>query len=423
MQEALQQHCCGLPYRFVIEHLQFNVDGEQYMARKNTSEKLEKRVIGKSMTGICFPSARLYKNQRKLFTPASNTKLYTSWFACKSLGENASFHSEYSVADGTLYFRPMGNPLLDEPGMADVLENCEGRRIREIVLETGFIRAGSYPDVWNFGDRGQSWGAPLSDVCFHENTLSATFDGRDNPPAVTLPAGTMHTFSFSPSVEEPHISERKVVLPSGFKGSFTFSVLEPENFLMRWLSDHLPESGAPRKLRIGRLKGEPQRVAQFTLAEALHRMNKKSSNVIAELLLLHAARPSGRDASTAAASALMRMSLAAAGIGDAWLLDGSGLARGNLVSPAGTVKLLRLLQHFPSAVSSLPVGGRDGTLKERKLGSRIKAKTGSLGGVQTLSGFANGQPFSVMVNHFPQLDGADEAVRDWIDRLVTPPSR
>ncbi|MBX8636089.1 MAG: D-alanyl-D-alanine carboxypeptidase [Thermoplasmata archaeon] len=375
-------------------------------------------VIGKSLTGISFPSARVYLNRRKLFTPASNTKLYTSWFACKSLGEDATFHSEYSVVDGRLYFRPLGNPLLDESSMAEVVEYCEDMKIREIILETGHIRAPRYPGSWNFDDMGHAWGAPISDVCFHENAIAATFDCLDAPPSKTMPASSIHSFIFSQSVSEPQIHERKIVLPAGFKGNFSFSILEPEDFLLHWISDNLGSSRSRRKLRIGRFRGEPQIVCSRTLAQVLHRLNKVSSNVIAELLLLHAARPSGRDASTAEASELMRMSLAASGISDAWLFDGSGLTRGNLVSPAGTVKLLRMIANLPSVVSSLPVGGTDGTLKERKLSRAIRAKTGSLGGVQTLSGFAGNEPFSVMVNHFPESEDADGFVKDWIDGLI-----
>ncbi len=377
-----------------------------------------KDLIGRSMTGIAFPSAHAYLNQKRLFTPASNTKLYTSWFACKSLGEDATFHSEYATVDGRLYFRPLGNPLLDESGMAEVIEQCEGMKINEIVLETGRIRAARYPDTWNFGDRGQSWGAPVSDVCFHENALSATFDGTDTPPTELSPASTVHSFSFSNSVREPQIRERTVLLPSGFKGRFTFAILEPEDFLLHWISERLPGNGARRKLRIGRFRGEPQTAARCTMTRVLGRLNKLSSNIIAELLLLHAARPAGKDASTLEASSLMCLSLAASGITDTWLFDGSGLSRGNLVSPAGTVKLLRMLAHFPSVVSSLPVGGTDGTLKERKLSRKIRAKTGSLGGVQALSGYAGEDPFSIMVNHFPEVDGADDAVRNWIDERI-----
>jgi D-alanyl-D-alanine carboxypeptidase len=154
------------------------------------------------------------------------------------------------------------------------------------------------------------------------------------------------------------------------------------------------------------------------MPEVLRRLNKPSSNIIAELLLLHAAGPSGRDVSTSDAASLMRISLEAAGINDAWLFDGSGLCRGNLVSPAGTVKLLRMISGFPSIRASLPVGGVDGTLEKRKLSRKVSAKTGSLGGAQALSGYAVNEPFSIMVNHFPGLDGADEAVKEWIDERL-----
>ncbi len=94
-------------------------------------------------------------------------------------------------------------------------------------------------------------------------------------------------------------------------------------------------------------------------------------------------------------------------------LDGSGLERGDLLTPAFTAALLRYmgLQSRWGELfrASLPVAGRSGTLRHRMLGTvaegRIQAKTGTLTGVSTLSGYAktiSGEElvFSMMMNGF-----------------------
>ncbi len=368
--------------------------------------------------GVCFPAGGIHRNSRLLMTPASNTKLYTSWLACRILGEDASFHSEYSVSDGTLYFRPRCNPLLDESRLSVMLEDLTERKIRGIVLETGYCSTACYPRGWNVGDIGEKWGAPISDVCFHENSVSASFRKGENLPFRIVPSSTLHRFVLSGTSSEKRVGQNEVMLPRGFHGRVDFAILSPENFLLRWLDSKLGKTKKPRTLRRGRLRGTPLKTAECTMKEVLFRLNKNSSNIIAELLLLHCAKSAGYAASTENGSALLRKELAAVGIRDAFIYDGSGLSRGNLVSPASTVRLLTLASEFESIVSSLPVGGVDGTLKKRKLSRSIRAKTGSLGGVQTLSGYAGGEPFSIMVNHFPDEQGMEQSIKDWIDETA-----
>ncbi len=76
------------------------------------------------------------------------------------------------------------------------------------------------------------------------------------------------------------------------------------------------------------------------------------------------------------------------------LLDGSGLSRLDLVTPATVIKLLRFMYDSPARenwLSIFPVAGQDGTLSTRFGGTpaagRVLAKTGSLSHVSALSGY------------------------------------
>ena len=91
--------------------------------------------------------------------------------------------------------------------------------------------------------------------------------------------------------------------------------------------------------------------------------------------------------------------------------DGSGLSRYNLVAPAFLVALLEHEARTPNAAvyyAALPVAGRDGTLAGRMRGTlaegNVHAKTGTLSGVRSLSGYlttAAGErmAFSIISNH------------------------
>jgi D-alanyl-D-alanine carboxypeptidase/D-alanyl-D-alanine-endopeptidase (penicillin-binding protein 4) len=91
--------------------------------------------------------------------------------------------------------------------------------------------------------------------------------------------------------------------------------------------------------------------------------------------------------------------------------DGSGLSRYNLVAPEFLVALLQREARGPHSEvfhAAMPVAGRDGTLRNRMRGTpaegNVHAKTGTLSGVRSLSGYfttAAGERmvFSMMVNH------------------------
>jgi len=123
---------------------------------------------------------------------------------------------------------------------------------------------------------------------------------------------------------------------------------------------------------------------------------KISQNLHAELMLRLVGREKGTDTSLDAALETVRTVLTEAGLTkeEYNFNDGSGLSRGDLVSPHAIVKLLTFANSQPWADSfraSLPVAGVDGSLSERMKGtaaeSRVTAKTGTLGHVNALSGY------------------------------------
>lgn len=158
------------------------------------------------------------------------------------------------------------------------------------------------------------------------------------------------------------------------------------------------ELGAPPVL--GHAPGQTPRLVRFegpTLGETVQRMLKYSSNPIAEgLLKAMGARASGTTGSFSAGVAALREALDARGLDThaAIFVDGSGLAASNRLTARLLVATLRSAHDDfslgPELLAALPVAGRDGTLRTRAPGARerVRAKTGTLTGVSSLSGFA-----------------------------------
>ena len=149
-----------------------------------------------------------------------------------------------------------------------------------------------------------------------------------------------------------------------------------------------------------------------SLRDILVPMMKDSDNLYAESMFFQTATTVGKQPVTAAhGRQAVKKTLGKAGVHDIQyrIADGSGLSLYNYVTPELMVKLLiyayRKMSIFRELYPSLPIAGQDGTLKKRMVKSiangRVKAKTGTVTGVTTLSGYcasSNGHmlAFSIM---------------------------
>ncbi|MCF0197667.1 MAG: D-alanyl-D-alanine carboxypeptidase/D-alanyl-D-alanine-endopeptidase, partial [Bacteroidaceae bacterium] len=133
----------------------------------------------------------------------------------------------------------------------------------------------------------------------------------------------------------------------------------------------------------------------------LEPMMKESDNVLAECLFYQLAFQSGKkgagrkQATTYVDRILERLNVPAR----SWqVADGSGLSLYNYLTPETLVSLLNYAYQQPNIYNTLsmvlPIAGVDGTLKKRLLDSpamgNVRAKTGSVTGISSLSGYATG---------------------------------
>ena len=193
----------------------------------------------------------------------------------------------------------------------------------------------------------------------------------------------------------------------------------------------VPDSPAgPMPIEIASLQSPP-----FSLIAA-HTL-KPSQNQYTELILRTLGKtqppspgdaPRARDNEDAGLEVVMSF-LRQAGVGESEIAlnDGSGLSRNDLISANTTVQLLTFMtkhRYFAQFRDALPIAGVDGTLRTRMRGTpaegNVRAKTGSLSSVASLSGYvttAAGEHlvFSMMLNNYPD---AAAVRRDSIDAIA-----
>jgi len=163
------------------------------------------------------------------------------------------------------------------------------------------------------------------------------------------------------------------------------------------------------------------------VAQLVRDINKYSNNVMArQLFLLLADAP----ATQAGAEQALRQTLAARGVPMKHLVieNGSGLSRKEATTAEEMTGLLRVIWNdprMPELLSSLPIGGTDGTLKKNKNNGgdtgRIRLKTGSLENTRTAAGYVqdgNGRWHTLVVMiQDPKATANYGALREAIDQL------
>ncbi|MFJ9953162.1 D-alanyl-D-alanine carboxypeptidase/D-alanyl-D-alanine-endopeptidase [Kitasatospora sp. NPDC091207] len=176
------------------------------------------------------------------------------------------------------------------------------------------------------------------------------------------------------------------------------------------------------------------RVDSPTVARLVERLLTTSDNTLAEAIARQAALAAHQPASFEGAATAVTQELARLGVPMTGVVlgDGSGLYPGNAIPPAVLVQLLALAasdQHptLRPVLTGLPIAGFTGTLGKRfgagsgsaEAAGLVRAKTGSLSGVNTLAGAvvdAEGRllTFALMTKTTASADTARAAM----DRVV-----
>ncbi len=405
------------------------------------------------------PTATVEYNSDVCLTPASVMKAVTSATALSVLG--ADFRWETIVtATGSISFDGslMGNVVINGSGdptlesrffsgnrgfcdrLAKALaeEGCRSVTGRIVVDDSRFIDVGINPS-WEIEDVAWDYGAGWSGVNYRDNSFLLMLPECKVQPSVPGLHVVDRTALGSGDITLLRGIDSDLLIADGVcreKGVRIWcSMPDPSAVICHEVDSTLQArgievSGAAVESVIA--EGDPESrvvMRQFSprLGEVLRSLMVRSDNLMAEGALRAVAPGASRND----AISLLRSLWKSRGVDLTYtrILDGSGLARGNAISPRQLGSILRWMARSPMSdeyVALFPRAGLDGTLRsflakspQRK---RYVLKTGSMGGVQCYAGYrldATGKkPTHVVVVMVNNFSGSRSALRKEVERLL-----
>ncbi|MEP0766666.1 MAG: D-alanyl-D-alanine carboxypeptidase/D-alanyl-D-alanine-endopeptidase [Fimbriimonadia bacterium] len=385
----------------------------------------------------------LAHNQELLLVPASGMKLLTTSAALDLLGpeyrHRTVLRAEWADGKGTLSAIGGGDPLLDTTDLdAMVTRLCEAGMPDGLDVTLDLSRYGgeTFAPGWQLDDLGYYYLPTLSALAVGKNVVEVFVSPGDPPRATVVPQYGEVRFEGGAGplsvVREPgrDVYVVRGAVPAGHatdKPVQALSIADPTPWATHWLRSALARvpAGSPRQDGKAEVvhEGKP-------LFEIVQAINKPSDNFLAEMLFLELGYArTGLGSFRSGTEAVLAFARKAGLASDAVRVgDGSGLSRLNLVTAGSMVALLRYAPRQPwgdAFRESIPLAGKEGTVAKRlsDLVGRVRAKTGTMGGACSLSGYVwtkSGRvaAFCIIVNHGDTAAARrlqDETVR-WLYR-------
>jgi D-alanyl-D-alanine carboxypeptidase/D-alanyl-D-alanine-endopeptidase (penicillin-binding protein 4) len=397
------------------------------------------------------------KDLDRLLTPASIQKLVATALALQQFGPSTKWPTilsysgliENNILRGDIIIEGKGDPSLGSNRIdigtqsvdqvcslwVDAIKKAQIKEIQGNIIGTGKILGEArIPEDWAWNDIGNYFGPALNGLSIGDNQLILSFkSGAPGTKAVLLnakplPAGLQiitkvtagpkgsgdNAWAYSaPGASDVIMRGNIPPYQPSFKVRIAFP--NPELAAADILKEALLTAGI--KIKGKSIAGDlaSKTKALFTLespelSEIIKITNQQSLNGYAEILARQLALTHG-DPSPESVPDALEAGLTKLGIDKSnWVLkDGSGLSRSNKVNARGITELLYKASSSSwkdEFISSLPTAGESGTLKNTFIQGtgKLKAKTGSMSGVQAWAGYVQTQnkewySFSIIINN------------------------
>lgn len=458
-----------------IEELQLDIKGI-----------LDNPDFANAMIGVCIQSIEsgeflFKKNNTKNFIPASTLKLFTTGTGLEYLGEDFRFSTKLfldgNINDngefvGNIIIKGNADPSLSktyniEPqkileSWVAVLDSLNITSIKGNILgDANYLDDVNYAPGWSWDDLSSAYSAQISALSFNDNVIDLKITQGDSigSPAVVsvypdnsyvrvlnyintsgsqIPEEVIVFKEPSSNILElygainydsvsSHVIHKSVTVDNPvlfFLNQFQLA-LEKRN--IRFRGALLDVNNWNEKLDYSAM----QLIARHDspkLKEIIKVINKKSSNINAELLLKTIGREFRGFGSTTNGLDCVQDFLRKKGVAvaNSSLVDGSGLSRLNIVSPKYIVNFLSAMyrsRHKQTFLASLAKPNKDGTLANRLkmtlAEKKVQAKTGSMNHISNIAGYVTTRDgevlaFAVMINNYTVPRSLAENLQDLI---------
>jgi D-alanyl-D-alanine carboxypeptidase/D-alanyl-D-alanine-endopeptidase (penicillin-binding protein 4) len=337
------------------------------------------------------------RNAHTLVIPASNRKLFAAATVINCLGLDHQFSTELWLDGRDLVLRGGGDPSLGgryyqrrDLTFAPFIDALRRRGVTSIdgdlIADVSLFDRVTIPPSWKVGFLGETYAVPVDALAYNENV-------DDSRAAADAAINAAEALRFA-------LAESGISIRGAIRVNTTSRAWQE---------------------RIAVIESPP-------VHQLLTTVLKNSQNLYTDMLFKDLSANGTTPASFEASAQIERTFLTTeAGVDGAEFrfVDGCGLAVDDFVTPAAIVKLLRWMDATPrrSALWDLySTPGQDGTLHTRltELATRVRAKTGTLGGVNALSGIiampdGGRRYFAIVANHHTASSAATNAA---IDALV-----
>ena len=348
-----------------------------------------------------------HRNKARM-TPASNQKILTTLTGLEFLGPKYKFPThiyfidsidDSGVYNGNIYIDTKGDPTLTTKKIKKAILFFKQKGMKEIngniVINNNYFEKPFYNKTWKSSWKGLSWAPYISSVAVDNNLYSKdqTLYLTDNPLYLL------------------GVIFKKQIKSHGIKFKGQIKLKNISNLI----------KFNPKKTKYS--------IDSKELSELIYIINKQSNNLYAEHIFKKiSANYFRKSGSWRDSQKIMRFFLnkkVKIDNSEFNIEDGSGLSKYNSVTTSSIINLLEYAtkrDYFNDFYNSLPIAGLDGTLLKRfklkPLYKNMRAKTGYIKGVSSLSGYFYGKNndlyiFSIIVNDY------NYSIRNFIEKILT----
>lgn len=374
-------------------------------------------MVDKGEVGIYLKSLTedqmIYEyNSKTPLIPASNQKIVTTVGAYYLLDPEFKYRTEMYLEEGwvkvgsyffgNLAIKGYGDPLFHYPTLIKMIQNSPLGEVKNfhghLYIDDTYFDNVRFGRDWNY-----EFGKEIGAMIFRDTSLAKP---EDDPQLVPKNVGRTVQMIFK-GLRMQH------------KGKLWAGVAMPDDMTLHYAVESVP------------------------LLEIIGMGNKQSDNSILEQIFKTiSAEKLGQGSAEGTEEVLKEFYQKELDLNPELyqIRDGSGLSRTNLISASYLARMLEYAYYHPSLeknvdkdtvwqqvlqnehpfLNTLSIAGVDGTLKKRMIGTQIYGKTGTLNGVDTISGYIITKSqqvvvFSIISNQFTI---ERNELRAWEDSLL-----
>lgn len=395
-------------------------------------------------------------NSHSLFNPASNNKIFTAIGALALLDTGYTFQTEIRHEKNRLYIIGGGDPdlsLSSLDSLASVVTKSN-LTVDQLIVDDTRHDSLTYGEGWMWDEGAWWYSAPISALSVNDNCVDFIINPANagEPAKIqTNPESSYYTIQNESMTVNDTTGFEKIKIDRDWQNGtnhFTITghimdttstdtvyrnVEEPTMYVGHLFREMLERKGASvQSIRKGKTPPSAKLVTfhqSQPINQSVKNLMVESDNLTAELLIKTIGFESNKKQGNWNNGLFQVRTFLHDVVGidttTFSMKDGSGVSRYNYASPDQFIRLLTWAYDNESMrnqfINTLPNGGINGTLKDRGFPETVYAKTGSLSGVTTLSGYIFKDNddvivFSILMNGFT---GSSSPFRKLQDQIVT----